>query len=195
MESEGENTLAPWPAILEDIALGMDFLQNIASGEKLDLNRILMVGHSAGGHLAMWAAGRAQLPHSSSLFRQQPLVPTRVISIAGILDLGNSQYLSQPEQVARMIGGSPERFPERYAIASPAQCPHPSVPTIIVQGGQDRDVPPQQAEAYLQASNNPNLHYIFMRQADHFSMLPLEGVEPGDWKRLTQIIQKEIDSL
>lgn len=102
MEFEGENTSAPWPAIMSDVANGIDFLREIANEYKLDLNRILLVGHSAGGHLATWATSRKNLPVTSELYCADPLLPTRTISISAVLDFENCQDLSKPHQIQRL---------------------------------------------------------------------------------------------
>ncbi len=195
MNTDGANTKAPWPAVFQDVAAGIDFLRSIAKTECLDLNRILLAGHSAGGHLAAWTAGRASIPQSSELYCADPLVPTRVVSIAGILDLRQSHDLSQPLQVERLLGGSIDEYPERYAAANPAQLHIDSVPMTIVHGAIDEDVAIAQQEIYANTAENPNLRLVRFEEADHFGMLPLDGQEPPDWPRLVDIIAAELEQL
>jgi acetyl esterase/lipase len=195
MNTDGDNTKAPWPAVFQDVAAGIDYLRSIAKTECLDLNRILVVGHSAGGQLAAWAASRASIPRSSELYCADPLVPTRVMSIAGILDLRQSHDLSQPLQVERLLGGSIDEYPERYAAANPVQLHAATVPMTFVHGVLDEDVAITQQEIYASTSENPNLQLVRMEDADHFGMLPLDGQEPPDWPRLVDIIAAELEQL
>jgi len=195
MNTDGDNTKAPWPAVFQDVAAGIDYLRSIAETQRLDLNRILVVGHSAGGHLAAWAASRGSIPRSTPLYREEPLVPTRAVSIAGILDLRELTGLSQPLQVERLMGGSVDEYPERYAAANPAQLHADSVPVTIVHGELDEDVSVAQLETYANNTSNPNVQTVRMKDADHFGMLPLDGQEPPDWPRLVDLIASELEQV
>src|ERR1044071_5234016 len=74
------NTGGGWPGTFEDVAAGCDYLLSIAAESNLDLNRVIAIGHSAGGHLAMWLASR-----------KKPLAG--VISLAGVVDLRRAWHL------------------------------------------------------------------------------------------------------
>jgi acetyl esterase/lipase len=76
-----------WPTTFQDVAAGSDFLRNLAPRFALDLSRVVAVGHSAGGHLALWLAGRHCLPPDSLLFGERPLQLAGVVALAGIPDL------------------------------------------------------------------------------------------------------------
>jgi len=195
INADGDNTKAPWPAVFQDVSAGIDYLRSIADTQYLDLNRVLVVGHSAGGHLAAWAASRGSIPESSELFREDPLIPTRAVSIAGILDLRLTQSLGQPLQVERLLGGPVDEFPERCAAANPAQLHADAVPMTVVHGVLDEDVAIAQLEAYASTTENPAFQSIRMKDADHFGMLPLDGLEPPDWPWLVDIIAAELEQL
>jgi len=76
-----------YPGTFQDVARGVDHLRAFARERNLDLDRTVFVGHSAGGHLATWAAGRRRLPKDSPLRVGVPLTPRAVVSLAGINDL------------------------------------------------------------------------------------------------------------
>jgi acetyl esterase/lipase len=78
---------AGYPGTFQDVATGIDALRAQAPKYDLDLNRVIAVGHSAGGHLALWAASRGKLPVASPLKTADPLKIGAVISLAGIGDL------------------------------------------------------------------------------------------------------------
>ena len=76
-----------YPGTFRDIAAGVDHLRTIAAPHSLDLRRVALAGHSAGGHLALWAAARDRLPAESPLRTARPLPIRGVVSLAGIADL------------------------------------------------------------------------------------------------------------
>ena len=85
MNSMGPNITAPWPTIFSDVAQGIDFLTTFATEHKLDLSNVLIIGHSAGGHLATWAASRGMIDKNSALYKAEYLAIKTVIAIAGWL--------------------------------------------------------------------------------------------------------------
>src|SRR5215831_5448385 len=98
-----------WPGTFDDVITARDKLHSIASKYGLDLNRVIAIGHSAGGHLAMWLAGQKHLLAG-------------VISLAGVLDLKRAWELQLSNNVVtELLGGSPEQVPDRYKFASPIE--------------------------------------------------------------------------
>ena len=82
-----------YPGMYHDVATAIDRLRALAPAHRLDLSRIVLVGHSAGGHLAQWAGSRARLPRSSPLYVADPLPVPVVISLGGLADLRNEAAL------------------------------------------------------------------------------------------------------
>jgi acetyl esterase/lipase len=122
-----------WPATFEDVAAGIDLLRSLhAAGAPIDVRRVVAVGHSAGGHLALWAATR-----------EQPAVPiTAAVGQAAVCDLARASRLGLSGGAADgLMGGPPERVPERYAAGSPIERLPLGVPTLLVHGGRDDTVP------------------------------------------------------
>ena len=76
-----------WPGTFKDVADATDFLRQIDKKYSLDLNKVIVIGHSSGGHLALWLAGRHRLPNTSILYQEKPLVLRGVISLGGVTDL------------------------------------------------------------------------------------------------------------
>jgi len=195
MESFGENNKAPWPAVHQDIADGIDFLAEVSVEENLDLSRVLIIGHSAGGHLAVWASCRAQIPATSILFKPSALKVQSVLSIAGILNLSSCEDVDQPEQVSRLMGGSYAQFSERYQACDPNLLHNSCVDLSIMHGNEDKCVEISQASSYCENSSG-NVEEIFLPQADHFSMLPHEGQWHQEyWLQLKSIINNKITAL
>jgi len=140
-----------WPMTLEDAAAAMDVLSE--HSERLDLERVTTIGHSAGGHLSLWAAARHLLPAGAPGANPRVL-PTRAVSLAGCSDLRAVQALARGghSAVHDLLGGRPEDVPQNYAIASPSELAPLGVPTLLVHGDADTTVPVSISEGYLEAA-------------------------------------------
>jgi acetyl esterase/lipase len=114
-----------WPGTFLDVARAADFLRTLASENTLDLSRVVAIGHSAGGHFAMWLAARAKLPKTSELYMNNPLPLSGVVDLDGPTDLKATIPLQQPicgsPVITNLLGGSPEERPDRYRAGSPIE--------------------------------------------------------------------------
>jgi acetyl esterase/lipase len=135
-----------WPHTLEDVAAGIDQLDRL--DEPLDTGRVVAVGHSAGGHLALWAAARPGLPAEAP--GAEPTIRlAAAVAQAGIADLREVARLRLSGGAgARFVGGPPGRVPERYALASPIELLPLGVPQLLVHGDADDVVPVEIARRY-----------------------------------------------
>ncbi len=137
-----------WPNTLQDVSDAIDLLSEL----DVDLSRVVAIGHSAGGHLATWAAGRATLPLSAPGSSPRVSV-TGVVSQAGVLDLrtGAARGVGG-SAIPDLLGGRPDEVPERYDWADPiARVPLP-VAVVCVHSRADESVPIAQSEAYVTAA-------------------------------------------
>jgi acetyl esterase/lipase len=166
-----------WPATLQDVAAGIDALADLSGPNALDLSRITVIGHSAGGQLGAWAAARAGLPAAAP--GANPRVPvTAVVSQAGVLDL-----LSAVKQdlgggaVAKLMGGSPSAQPDRYRWADPQQQIPLPVPVLCVHGRSDANVPIAQSRDYVAAATKAGARATLTEvDGDHFTLIdPASG--------------------
>lgn len=137
-----------WPTTFTDLARGVDHIANLrGTAPEMDLNRVTVVGHSAGGQLAAWTAGRHTLPDGAP--GAEPMVrPHAVVTLAGVLDMRLS--LTKNDHVKRALGGTPEDVPDRYALVDPLERLDPAVPLLAVTGTNDVVVPPQEAAEYVE---------------------------------------------
>jgi len=114
-----------WPGTFQDVAHAADFVRTLARDHELDLNRVVAIGHSAGGHLAMWLAARPKLPKTSDVYMNNPLPLTGVVDLDGPADLKAVIPMQQPvcgsPVITNLMGGSPDERPERYHDASPIE--------------------------------------------------------------------------
>jgi acetyl esterase/lipase len=142
-----------WPATFADVAAAIDHLAAL-DDPLLDLNRVTLLGHSAGGHLALWAAGRPNLPPGApgAIDGPPPVQPRRVISMAGVADLGLAYRLWRGGAARALMGGSPEEVPERYAAGDPIRLLPLSIPALLVHGVLDETVSVKLSRSYLDAT-------------------------------------------
>ena len=114
-----------WPGTFHDVAHAADFVRTLARDHPLDPKRVITIGHSAGGHLALWLAARSKLPKTSDLYMADPLPLTGVVNLDGPPDLKATLAVQQPicgsPVITDLIGGSPAERPERYRDASPIE--------------------------------------------------------------------------
>jgi acetyl esterase/lipase len=135
-----------WPATFEDVAAGIDHLGTL--DEPLDLARIVAIGHSAGGQLALWAAARRGLPADAP--GADPSVRLAgAIAQAGVVDLREAARLGLSKHAAeKLLGGPPAKWPKRYDVASPLERLPLGVPHLLVHGDADEVVPIGLARGY-----------------------------------------------
>ncbi|UZJ26630.1 S9 family peptidase [Rhodococcus antarcticus] len=165
-----------WPATFLDVAAAVDALAGAvqdAAGGRLDLNDVRAVGHSAGGHLAVWAAGRPSLPAGAP--GAGPAVRlTRVVSQAGVLDLVGASELGLGGGASdELLGGPSAAQPERYALASPLARLPIGRPVTCVHGDADVTVPISQSETYVAAATatgDPAV-LVTLPGVDHFALI------------------------
>jgi acetyl esterase/lipase len=130
-----------WPETGADVAAAID--QLAAVGALLDLLRVAAVGHSAGGHLALWAAGRGDA--------RVPL--TAVVGQAAVSDLAAASAQGVcGGMVERLLGGPPSRVPDRYRAASPSARLPLHVPALLVHGDRDDTVPVEMSRDFAAAA-------------------------------------------
>lgn len=174
-----------WPGTLDDAGDGADHLATLAaSGIAINLDRIALVGHSAGGQLALHVAGR----HAG---RVRPrlvigLAPISDLELAHRLDLGHGA-------VAGLLGGTPAERPERYRVASPAANLPIGIPQLLLHGDDDADVPLALSRAHVQAAYATGDHAELVELADtgHMDFLdPASRAHAALKARLRELLQK-----
>lgn len=150
-----------WPGTFEDIASGYRFLPQIADQYHLDISRLVVLGHSAGGQLALCLAA-----HDPSL--------RRAISLAGVVDLQQAfdRHLSR-DAVVEFLGGKPAEVPDHYHEADPRRLPIPQAKQILVHGLADDVVPPIFSQQYVEEKrkSREDVSLVTIPQADHFDLI------------------------
>jgi acetyl esterase/lipase len=176
-----------WPETLLDVALATDYLRKLADTYSLNLQKVVPIGHSAGGHLAFWLLARPRIPlfvHNSELINTQhldddketatPLALVGAIALAGVVDLEMAWKLNLSNgAVVELLGGSFTDVPERYLAASPAAMLPLGVPQVLIHGTRDDSVPLEVSQAYAKAARavNDTVTFIVLDRVDHFDVI------------------------
>jgi pimeloyl-ACP methyl ester carboxylesterase len=140
-----------WPGTFEDVATAVDrspaLVREAAGPGVIADGPALLAGHSAGGHLALWAAGRHLLGPDSAW---RPALAARgVVALAGVSDLADCHDLGLGDgAAAALMGGGPGRFPQRYRDADPAALLPLGCPVRLVHGSLDDVVPASMSRDY-----------------------------------------------
>jgi acetyl esterase/lipase len=164
-----------WPGTFQDAAGALARVDELAQDHALDLERVVLVGHSAGAHLALWLAGRHNLPAEDTLHAPVPLRIRGVVSLAGITDL--ARYAEGGRgcnaAVPLLMGGSPAEQPQRYAAASPIELLPLEVPVRLLQGALDPIVRLEQASAFAERAGayGEDVRIELIEGAGHFDLV------------------------
>ncbi|QKW62098.1 alpha/beta hydrolase [Streptomyces sp. NA03103] len=153
-DGSGEPVAGRWPDTFDDVAAALDALPELVRQHlpRADARRTVLTGHSAGGHLALWAAARHLLPADAPWRTDRPAPLRGVVALAPIADFEVADKLDVCGGAARQLLGGGELFAERRRYADPALLLPTGIATTLVQGRADVDVPQAVAEAYADAA-------------------------------------------
>ncbi len=157
-----------WPNTFLDAANGTDLLRKLASEHNLDLSRVVTAGHSAGGHLALWLAGRSKVATDSAIYTPNPLPVHSVVALAPVCDLERAVSWDICVDAAdQLVGGHPRENWANYYQGSPSALLPLGVPHVTINGTHDAIVP----LAYVS-------HFVESAKAlgDDASLVPVQDV-------------------
>jgi acetyl esterase/lipase len=166
------NPTGGWPGTFEDVGAAMDHLSEIDA--PLDLANVIVIGHSAGGHLALWTGSR-HLLQPDDPGAVPIVVPAVIVAQAPVVDLvGAAGRGLGANAVQGLLGGEPEEFPDRYRVAQPGPGP---AGVIVTHGDADRNVPPAES-AMLDGDDPTSVWFGFENTtrltdptAEHFAVI------------------------
>lgn len=164
-----------YPNTFTDVGIAVDTVRALAPTYNLDLGRVITVGHSAGGHLALWVAARHRLHPQDPLRVPDPLPLSAVVALAGIFDLAESiTSTACGDLAAQLLQGMPEDAPERYAETSPSALVPLGVRQVLIHGTADKIVPLAVSQHYRDTARDAGDHRVSLKKvknADHFDMI------------------------
>ncbi|HSK54602.1 MAG TPA: alpha/beta hydrolase [Jiangellales bacterium] len=167
-----------WPGTFDDVATALrslpDLVEAVAPGA-VDVGTPVLLGHSAGGQLALWAAATPSV---------RPPGLAGVVALAPVADLGTAWRLGlDGGAVTALLGGSPAEAPDRYAAVDPLRLPAPSVPVMVLHGTDDAQVPPSISEAYGRATG---ARVEVLAGVEHFGLVDPRSAA---WPRLLEVLR------
>jgi len=163
-----------WPNTFTDVALGADYLRTIAPKYGLDMNRVVVGGHSAGGQFALWLAARKKISSESELHTANPLAVKGVFGLAPAPDLeALSAAGACGKAMDRLLGGTPTEHAERYAAASPMRLAPVGVPQTLIVGARDASWAPYGRSYYARATalGDTTVRLIEAPESGHFELI------------------------
>jgi acetyl esterase/lipase len=151
-----------YPGTFRDVGAAMDRLALEAPHDNIGMKRVVVVGHSAGGHLALWVAARYKLPAWSPLHWAAPQPVVGVVDIAGIPNLKtDTETACGPDVLKRLAGPPSKARRDVYADTSPSALLPLGVPQVVIHGADDTTVPPAIGQAYVQAARAAGDKVVF----------------------------------
>lgn len=147
-----------YPGTFQDVANAADALRDVARRYRLDLNRVVGFGHSAGGHLIAWLAARGKLPQTSVLHSDTPLPLRGIVMAGGLPDLHTAPQGCTGSSVPLLMGLQTAAHPDIYADTSPAELLPFNIPQLSVNGAGDQVSTPAMALAYTQRATAAGDH-------------------------------------
>ncbi|MEM7116318.1 MAG: alpha/beta hydrolase [Chloroflexota bacterium] len=142
-----------WPNTFLDVANGADKLRELADGHNLDLSKVVVTGHSAGGHLALWSAARPLISPDSPIYTPNPLPFHTVVALAPVCDLERAVAWDICVEASDvLVGGHPRQVWQNYYQGSPSALLPLSVPHITINGALDDIVPLEYVTHFVESA-------------------------------------------
>lgn len=178
-----------FPNMFLDASAATDYLREIAEERKLDISQVVSVGHSAGGHLALWLAGRQRLAETSALYRADPLPIAGVVGLAPIADVAHALDHGMSEPALSIVTGSREPHAQaNVKDASPTEMLPLDIPQIHLVGTEDNLIRAN-LESYVTAATSAgdDVELILLDGAGHFEIV---AVDAPEWQAVVNAIQR-----
>jgi acetyl esterase/lipase len=172
------NSTGGYPETFLDVANALDFLRKIAPKHHLDLGRVVVAGHSSGGHLALWLAGRRNLPKTSRLFVPDPLTIKGVISLAGVVDLEDALKIGNRTDTLRLLNVTDaDAAAPLWPETNPMRLLPFGIPQMLIVGTRDNPWRVTITKNFAQAATakGDEVRLIVPEGANHFDVIHARG--------------------
>jgi len=183
-----------YPGMYLDMHAALEALQAQAPKHQLDLARIVAVGHSAGGQLVQWIAGRARIARTSPLYRARPLPVRHIVSLGGLADLRNEAALiasSCGRDTTQLAGLPSSARPDVFVDTNAADLMPNGSRTWLVTGALDTISPPRVAHDYAARAHAAGDHaeVVILPNASHYDEV---AASSPAWPQVVQVIERAL---
>jgi acetyl esterase/lipase len=180
-----------YPGTYQDINAALDLLGTQAQAHRLDLHRIVAVGHSAGGQLVQWVAGRSRIAPSSPLYQAAPLPVRDIVSLGGLADLRHEQALiksSCDRDITDLTGAASATRPDVFSDTNAAELMPNGSRTVLVTGELDTVSPPRVAHDYAARARKAGdaAEVVILPGASHYDEV---AASSKAWPTVLQVIE------
>ncbi|MEM1123714.1 MAG: alpha/beta hydrolase [Bacteroidota bacterium] len=181
-----------YPNTFKDVQASINYARTLADIYPLDLEKVVIMGHSAGGHLALWLATQQNLSKSSRLYDEKPLPVKGILSLAGITDLKAYDAVgnSCSSAVSKLLKANQAGLDARFYKCSPINLLPSNIPMTLIQGAQDTIVSTEQGNAFAAQAQKEGdqVKVLTVEKAGHFDMVSPHSAAWG-------VIKVELDKL
>jgi len=183
-----------YPGSFLDIRSALDLIQAQATARHLDTDRLAVVGHSAGGVLGLWAAGRARLPTSSPLYEPDPLKIHKVVALGASGDLRSLGELWRTRceiDIAKLTGSPTDARTDVYADTSPIELTPNGSETLFINGDHDTILTPRESADYAAhvRERGDGAETLVLPVASHFDEV---AITSPSWRLVESAIMKAL---
>lgn len=181
-----------YPGTFQDVARGIDHVRALAEEWPIDPDRVVLVGHSSGGHLASWAAGRATISPTSLLYTDDPLLPRGLIDLAGVLDLEHALRAGRDDIHTILGTDDDDELADRARNASPIHLFPRAVPQTLIIGTDDSPWRIESHERYRDAGvlAGDEIELVRLLGANHFDVVDIDS--PA-WPAITNAAHRHLE--
>ena len=162
-----------FPRMFLDVAAAVDHLRQLADDHSLDLDRVISMGHSAGGHLALWLAARHRIERTSLLHVETSAAVHAVLALAPVGDIARlAAGVDNSDALLTVMGGRPAEAPDNYRNGSPSELLPLGKPQTIIVGSEDKDILDNSrayVDAAMEAGDSPRL--TVLPDVGHFEVV------------------------
>ena len=186
-----------YPGTYQDIEAALDALAANAESQQLDLRRLAAVGHSAGGQLVQWLAGRARIAPTSPLYQAKPLLVNEIISLGGLADLRNEKDLIKAScgRDTEQLAGKPSAVrPDVFSDTNAAELIPNGSHTVLVNGALDTISPPRAAHDYAERVRKAgdSAETVILPEASHYD--EVATTSPA-WKLILPLLERAVGKI
>ncbi|WP_379789608.1 alpha/beta hydrolase family protein [Massilia pinisoli] len=180
-----------YPGTYQDMNAALDLLARTARDHPLDLDRLVAVGHSAGGQLVQWLAARPRIPATSPLYQAHPVPVRQVVSLGGLADLRREAALlktSCERDIVELAGTPSAARPDVFADTNAGDLMPNGSRTILITGELDTISPPRVAHDFAARARAAGdaAEVVILPGASHYDEV---AATSGAWPRVLRAIE------